>query len=247
MAWPSSDVPTTNLDAGTDNPQTARADLLSLAQAVNLLRNHFSTFMRGVVEAVDAAAARIALGASTVGSNLFTAADAAAARSAIGGTTVGNSVLTAADAAAARTAIGAAEAAATVNLTGAQTVGGQKTFSGGYLSTSATQPIGYATGSGADVTQLTSKSTGVTVTRPTGRIFTHDASLAAGASVEFLITFSGSPDRAILVANTGSSNYRVEAFSATATVHSIKLTNTSGGALAVSIPLNYAFVRIAVS
>lgn len=64
MTWPSSDVPTTNLDAGTDNPQTARADLLSLAQAVNLLRNHFSTFMRGLAEAVDGPAARTAIGAA---------------------------------------------------------------------------------------------------------------------------------------------------------------------------------------
>jgi hypothetical protein len=247
MAWPSSDVTTTNSDAGGDNPQVARENILDLMQKFNLLRNHFSTFMRGFVEAVDAAAARLALGASTVGSNVFTAADAAAARTALGATTVGGNVFTAADAAAARTVIGAADSAATVNLTGAQTVAGLKTFSGGHLSTNATQPIGYGVGAGAEVTQITSKGTEVVVTRPTGRIFTHNASLAAGASVSFIVTFSGNTSRAILIANTASTDYRVETFSVTATFHSIKLTNTSAGALAVSVGLNYAFIQIAIT
>jgi hypothetical protein len=225
MAWPPSDIGTSNTDAGTKNPQFARAEILGLMQAFNLLRNHFSAFMRGFAEAVDAPAARTALGASAVGSNVFTAGNAAAARS----------------------AIAAADAAATVNLTGAQTVAGLKTFSGGHLSTSSTQPIGYATGSGAEVTQLTSKATGVTVTTPAGRIFTHNASLAAGASVSFIVTFSGSPERAILVANTASTDYRVETFSASATFHTIKLTNTSAGALAVSVGINYVFLQMAIA
>lgn len=105
MTWPSSDIGTGNTDAGTKNPQAARADILGLMQAFNLLRNHFSTFMRGFAEIVDAPSARTALGASTVGSNVFTAADQAAARSAIGATAVGGNVLTAADQAAARSAI----------------------------------------------------------------------------------------------------------------------------------------------
>jgi hypothetical protein len=57
------------------------------------------------------------------------AADATAAQTAIGGTSVGRSVFSAANAAAARTAIGAIDGTTTVNLTGAQTVAGVKTFS----------------------------------------------------------------------------------------------------------------------
>lgn len=66
MAWPPIDIGTSNTDAGTDNPQLARGDILALMQALNLLRNHFSAFMRGLSEAVDAPAARAALGAAAI-------------------------------------------------------------------------------------------------------------------------------------------------------------------------------------
>jgi hypothetical protein len=62
MTWPASDVTTTNLDAGSDNAATARADLFDLAQKFNQLRNHVSTFMQGALQWADAAAARLALG-----------------------------------------------------------------------------------------------------------------------------------------------------------------------------------------
>lgn len=61
MTWPSGDVPTTDMDAGTDNPP--RATFLSWAQKFNLLINHVTTFMQGVLTATDAAAARTAIGA----------------------------------------------------------------------------------------------------------------------------------------------------------------------------------------
>jgi hypothetical protein len=61
MTWPSGDVPTTDLDAGTDTPP--RATFLSFAQKFNELINHVSAFMQGVLSAADAAAARTALNA----------------------------------------------------------------------------------------------------------------------------------------------------------------------------------------
>jgi microcystin-dependent protein len=42
MTYPASDVNTTNMDAGTDFPATARTDLLDLSTKFNLLRNHLS-------------------------------------------------------------------------------------------------------------------------------------------------------------------------------------------------------------
>lgn len=39
MAWPGATISTANLDAGTDSPASARADLLALAQAVNDIIN----------------------------------------------------------------------------------------------------------------------------------------------------------------------------------------------------------------
>ncbi len=62
---------------------------------------------QGGTGAITAATARTNLGATTVGSNLFTAASAATARTTLGSTATGDSVFTAVDAAAGRTALGA--------------------------------------------------------------------------------------------------------------------------------------------
>ncbi len=59
MTWPSSDVPTTALDAGTDTPP--RSVFMAWAQAFNQMRAHVTTFMQGVLGSADAAAARTAL------------------------------------------------------------------------------------------------------------------------------------------------------------------------------------------
>lgn len=43
MTWPTGSISTANLDAATDSPALARADLLALAQAVNLMIGHGGT------------------------------------------------------------------------------------------------------------------------------------------------------------------------------------------------------------
>ena len=62
--------------------------------------------------------------------------------------------------------------------------------SGNLLLTSGTGALGYGAGAGGTVTQLTSKSTAVTLNKPSGAIYTHNAALAAGASVEFVLNNS---------------------------------------------------------
>ena len=52
----------------------------------------------------------------------------------------------------------------------------------------AGKAIGYPAGLGGAVTQGTSKATGVTLSKVTGQITTHDASLAGGAEVSFVVT-----------------------------------------------------------
>jgi hypothetical protein len=90
MTYPSSDVSRTNMDAGTDSPQLARADLDDLVVKFNLLRNHISVFAQGLIDDVDAATARATLGAlaasavSAYGLTLVDDADAAAARATLG-------------------------------------------------------------------------------------------------------------------------------------------------------------------
>jgi hypothetical protein len=239
MAWPPSDIGAGNTDAGTDSPQVARTDLLGLIQAFNLLRNHFSTFMRGLAEAVDPPAARTALGASTVGSNLFTAADAAAARTALGASTVGGNVFTAADQVAARASIGA------VGTVGVQTVADLKTFSGGHLSTSPSQPIGYGTGSGATVTQTTNKATAVTINTPSGYIITHNAALAGGASVEFSVNNNTVDVNAcaVIAHPRIDGNYIVSVTNAHSGVFRLRLTNLTGVSLSNAVQITFMVIR----
>lgn len=76
----------------------------------------------------------------------------------------------------------AASFGSTVSITGALTL------AGGVLSSSATAGIGYATGAGGTVTQATSRTTGVTLSKLTGQITTDSSSLAAGAEAEFTVT-----------------------------------------------------------
>jgi len=72
MTYPSSDVVTTNTDATGDSPALARVDILDLMQKFNLLRNHISTFIQGLLSSTDAAAARGTLGAAPIASPTFT-------------------------------------------------------------------------------------------------------------------------------------------------------------------------------
>jgi hypothetical protein len=56
--------------------------------------------------------------------------------------------------------------------------------------TSADGGMGYASGTGGTVTQLTSKSTAVALNKLCGQITMHNAALAAGARVSFVVTNS---------------------------------------------------------
>lgn len=60
----------------------------------------------------------------------------------------------------------------------------------GLRSSGAASGIGYATGAGAAVTQLTNRSTGVTINAICGAITTDATSLAAGAEATFTVTNS---------------------------------------------------------
>ena len=54
----------------------------------------------------------------------------------------------------------------------------------------ASQEIGYSAAAQGTVTQLTDKSTGVTLNKSAGRITMNNAALAAGAAVSFILTNS---------------------------------------------------------
>src|SRR3972149_2773737 len=72
-------------------------------------------------------------------------------------------------------------------------------------STSATGGIGYATGAGSTVTQITNRSTGVTINAICGAITTDATSLAAGVEATFTVTNSAVAigDTVVLSARSG--------------------------------------------
>lgn len=121
------------------------------------------------------------------------------------------------------------------------------TSSSSIKSSSASAGIGYATGAGSTVTQLTSKSTGVTINTPTGQITSHNASLAASASAIFTVTNSSvaATDVVCLVwASGGSTNsYRCDVIAVAAGSFVVRIANTSAGPLAEALVFNFAVIK----
>jgi hypothetical protein len=68
----------------------------------------------------------------------------------------------------------------------------------------ASQEIGYSAAAQGAVTQLTSKSTGVTLNNSAGRITMNNAALAAGAAVSFVLTNSTISINDTIIVNVSS-------------------------------------------
>jgi len=109
--------------------------------------------------------------------------------------------------------------------------------------------IGYGTGSGGTVTQATSKSTSVTLNKPTGQITMNNAPLAGGASIVFalnnsLITLNDT----ITVTSTGlGQNYKVSAYLASAGLVGIRVDNITAGSLSDALVINFTVKKGAIS
>jgi hypothetical protein len=69
MTWPTVAVGTTNVDAGTDSPATARADIKDALDKLNQMMAHVTTFAAQLLDDTTAAAARTTLGAAASGAN----------------------------------------------------------------------------------------------------------------------------------------------------------------------------------
>lgn len=120
--------------------------------------------------------------------------------------------------------------------------------SGNLLLTSGTGGLGYGTGAGGTVTQLTSKSTAVTLNKPSGQITMNGSALAPGASVTFNISNSllGLNDivNIQLIGGTSvSSNYRIENLYAQSNLAVISITNTSAGSLSEALILQFSIIK----
>ena len=116
------------------------------------------------------------------------------------------------------------------------------------LASTDTVAVGYATGSGGTVTQATSKSTPVTLNKPTGRITMDAAALAAGAFVVFNFNNSkiGAQDTVIL-SPSGFSLYRIEITYVGAGACGIRVTNISAGSLSDALGINFTVIKGAIT
>ena len=101
--------------------------------------------------------------------------------------------------------------------------------------------IGYVSGNGGTVTQGTNKSNGVTLSKACGQITTHDASLAGGAEVSFVVTntlVAATDVVAVSIASGASTGTYVASVSAVAagsfTVTLSNLGTTAGEALVIN-------------
>ena len=109
--------------------------------------------------------------------------------------------------------------------------------------------LGYGTGSGGTVTQLTSKSTAVTLNKPCGHIIMNNSALAAGGIVHFLLNNSliSLNDTVVATFKDASADdirlYRVEAISQGTGYSWIKITNTHSLALAESPVITFAILK----
>ena len=123
-----------------------------------------------------------------------------------------------------------------------QTLSGKTVSGPSLLSTSV---LGFTDGAGGTVTQLTSKSTAVTINKTSGQITMHDASLAASTTVSFTVTNStvGTTDTVILHLNFNSENYQAWVYRVNAGSFNVALRNISGGALAEAVILNYNVIE----
>ena len=114
----------------------------------------------------------------------------------------------------------------------------------------ATEEIGYATAAQGAVTQATSKSTGVTLNKSMGRITMNAASLGAGASVTFTLTNNLiSVNDVVIVTVSGGGTagaYWPYVSSLAAGSAVIGLWNSTGGALAEAVIINFAIIHGAV-
>ena len=136
------------------------------------------------------------------------------------------------------------------NIIGADTVSAT-TVSGTNLSGAdiyASDEIGYAATAQSTVTQLTDKSTGVTINATAGRITMSNAALAATTNVAFTMTNNkiGAKDVVIVnVAGGVASNvtYNCWVSGHTAGSCAFVLRNISAGNLSEAVVLNFAIIH----
>lgn len=111
----------------------------------------------------------------------------------------------------------------------------------------ASQELGYSSAAQGTVTQITSKSTGVTLNKSMGRITMNNASLNNAATVLFTLTNSAISANDVVVASisgggTAGAYWPFVSSQATGSAV-IGLYNNSGGALGEAVIINFVVIH----
>jgi hypothetical protein len=105
----------------------------------------------------------------------------------------------------------------------------------------------FATGDGGTVTQLTSKSTGVTLNKLCGQITMNGAALTAGSEVTFTVTNSTVASTDVVVAcvqSVGTAGaYLVTVGAVSNGSFQITVSNASAGSLSQAVILNFVVIK----
>ena len=117
--------------------------------------------------------------------------------------------------------------------------------SGNALVTNSTGGLGYGTGAGGTVTQLTSKSTAVVLNKPVGTITTHNATMTSGAAVSFSVTNTlvSSTDTIVLSTSTTSYAYTINCVGVANGFFIIRILNNSTSSLSENIAINFTIIK----
>lgn len=139
-----------------------------------------------------------------------------------------------------------------------QTCGNNTTLTNAFLVNSKQQVLaiapgaglGYGTGFsvGGTVTQLTSKSTGVTLNKLCGQITMNNAALANGVTVVFTVTNNTVAAADTIIVNiqsgaTGTGGYIIQAEEISAGSFNIAVRNVSGGSASDALVLNFTVIK----
>lgn len=137
-----------------------------------------------------------------------------------------------------------------MTASGSVTSLGPVTASGAITSSSPSAGVGYATGAGGAVTQLTNRTTGVTLNTICGTITTHTASLAAESAAEFVVTNSRVAIGDVVVvceqsgSNGGNTNVHVTGTAAGSFNISVANNNAAAGTAETgAILINFAVIK----
>ncbi len=117
-----------------------------------------------------------------------------------------------------------------------------QTVAGSFRAISPSAGIGYGAGSGSASTQLTDKSTAVTLNGMTGQITLNTASIASATTVSFTMTNSSIVATDVVSANINSASYSARAFPGTGTAL-FTIKNESGVTASDSPVINFIIIR----